>query len=311
MSVIIFGASGFVGQNLVSAIADTGREVIAVSGSGRPASGAAQSVSMDQLDGLPQLGADSVCVHVAAQRYDASLFEMAQSDILTANVELTNKIYGFCTRRGIREVRLASSVAVYPATLPVMDDAWPVDLGAPPHASEAFYAWSKRWAEIVGDLYAERYGISTVAFRLSNPYGPMDSLDPKAAHVLPAFVMRALGPDSVFAMRGDPYVERDFIWVGDVVDVMLKSLDWRGRTDRFNLCTGSTVTLHELAQIILRVAGAEKAITFDTGFAPAAVRVRRSTADRLKAAFGIVDFTPLDTGLATTVSWYREALSLA
>ena len=308
MKVIVFGGTGFVGRNLVAGLAAAGHDVVAVSRSGGAVEGAALSVSMDRLDDIPALSEDAVVCHVAAQRYNADRFEMAQSDILTANVELTNRVFAFCAQRGVKEVRMASSVAVYQAGLTVMDDREPVDLNAPPHRNEAFYAWSKRWAEIEADLFAERYGVSTVSFRLSNPYGPMDSTDPKAAHVLPAFVLRALGPGDMFGMKGDPYVERDFIWVGDVVGVFLKSLDWRGRSEAFNLCTGETVTLLHLAETIVRLANSDKRITLETDFAAAAVKARRSSADRVKATFGIEAFTTLEDGLRSTIAWYKDAV---
>ena len=63
-------------------------------------------------------------------------------------------------------------------------------------------------------LHAERFGISTLSFRLTNPFGPYDATDPAAAHVAAAFVMRALEPGEVFALRG-AHVERDFLYAGD------------------------------------------------------------------------------------------------
>jgi len=306
--IVVFGATGFVGRNLVRRLSAEGREVTAVSRSGAQVPEAARSLAMADLDALrpPE---DTVVCHVAAQRYEASAFEMAQSDILTANVELTNRVYAFCVRAGVKEVRLAGSVAVYEAGLPLMDDARPVDLNAPPYPNEAFYAWSKRWGEVAAGLYRDKYGISTVSFRLSNPYGPFDSTDVRAAHVLPAFVIRALGPGEVFVMRGDPYVERDFIFVDDVTDVFARSLAWRGRHEALNLCRGETTTLINLAREILSVAGSEKRVETETDFAPAAVRARRSSADRVRGAFGIERFTPLAEGLRRTVDWYREALN--
>jgi nucleoside-diphosphate-sugar epimerase len=306
--ILLFGATGFVGQNLAIRFAEAGHEVIGVSRTGAPVAGASSCMAIDALDDLAALPDDIVCCHVAAQRYDASRFQMAQSDILTANVALTNRVYAFCAERGVKEVRLASSVAVYQSGLPLMNDVAAIDLNAPPHPDEAFYAWSKRWAEIVADLYRDRYGISTVTLRLSNPYGPMDSLDPKAAHVLPAFVLRALGPEETFVLRGDPDVERDFIWIGDVAKVFLQSLGWKGRAETFNLCTGQTVTLRGLAEEVLRQSGAAKKLVTDPHFSPAAVRTRRSSAERLCAAFDIAPFTPMEAGLAATIDWYRRAL---
>lgn len=307
MTVVVFGATGFVGRNLVQALVAEGREVIAVSARGGPAPGA-RPMAMGELDSLGPLPADAVVVHLAAERYDAGRFAAAQSDILVSNTDITNRIYAFCVERRIGEVRLASSVAVYPASLPVLDDAAPIDLNGPPHAGEAFYGWSKRWGEIVAQLYSERYGVSTVAFRLSNPYGPNDSTDPLRAHVLPAFVMRALAPGPTFSLKGDPEVERDFVYVGDVVEVLRRSLDWRGRNDRINLCSGRSTTLRALAQAVIAAAGVNKTLALDSDFAPAAVKARPTTAARLKAAFGLDEFTPLERGLPPTVAWYREAL---
>lgn len=308
MTVVVFGATGFVGRNLVRRLAGEGRDVLAVSRSGATVPEASRSLSMDDLDTLGQLPADTVVCHVAAQRYDASRFDMAQSDILTSNVELTNRVFAFCARVGVKEVRMASSVAVYQAGLPVMDDAVSVDLAGSPYPNEAFYAWSKRWAEIAAGLYRDKYGISTVSFRLSNPYGPFDSIDTKAAHVLPAFVLRALGPGETFELKGDPLVERDFIFVDDVTEVFAKSLDWRERSEAMNLCRGETDTLYDLAKTILDLAGSYKALKTEAEFAPAAVRARRSSADRVKATFGVEAFTSLRDGLAPTIAWYRDQL---
>src|SRR5207244_5414250 len=91
---------------------------------------------------------DAVVVNLAAYRYDATSFALAQSAILLGNSAIPPAVYGFCAKRGIIEVRLASSVAVYPADAHVLDDEQPVDLNAPPHPGEAAYAWSKRWSEI-------------------------------------------------------------------------------------------------------------------------------------------------------------------
>jgi nucleoside-diphosphate-sugar epimerase len=120
--------------------------------------------------------------------------------------------------------------------------------------------------------------------------------------------MRALEPWPTFAMKGDPDVERDFVYIGDVVEVFRRSLAWRGRSEALNLCSGQSVTLRALARAVLDATGSDKTLQFDTEFAPAAVKARPTTADRLKAMFGLSTLTPLSQGLPPTVRWYREAL---
>lgn len=306
-AVVVFGASGFIGRNLVAHLAGKVARLVAVSGRGAVVPGATENVDMAGLAGISALPADTIVVNLAAQRYEAARFDMAQSDILTANTAIANAVYRFCLERGVREVRAASSVAVYPAGLDVMDDALPVDLNASPNSNEAFYGWSKRWGEVLAGLYRDRYGIATVSFRLSNPYGPYDSTDMAAAHVLPAFVMRALSPGDAFVIKGSPDVRRDFIYVGDVCEVFESSLAWRGSTAAMNLCAGRTHTLYELAQSILRLTDDARPIVAEGG-AVKGVAARVSTNATVMQAAGKTTFAGLAEGLAPTIAWYRDAL---
>lgn len=305
-AVVVFGASGFVGRNLVNRLVGEVETLIAVTASGRSVPGCSATYAMNDLSRLPDLPTDTAVVHLAAFRYDAGRFDLAQSDIVQANAELNSRIFHFCAERRITEMRLASSVAVYGGDLAVMDDEIPIDLNSLPHQNEAFYAWSKRWAEILADLYQRRFSVQSIVLRLSNPYGPYDSTNPAKAHVAPAFVMKALSADPVFAIRGDAAVERDFTYVGDVVEVIARTLRWRGRHEKFNLCTGRTLTLRELAEAALRCAGVEKPIEAGApgAFGPAK---RVSRGDRIRAATG-VEFCSLEEGLRPTVEWYRHAL---
>ncbi len=306
-AVIVFGGSGFIGRNLIEALVRRGTDVIAVSRTGQPIRGCLASVSMDDLSAMGHLPEDANVVNLAAHRYDASNFRASQSEILVRNVDLTTTIYHFCVQRGITEVRMASSVAVYPEGLSVLDDSVPVDLNKMPNRSEAFYAWSKRWAEICARVYREQYGVNTLTFRISNPYGPYDSTDVNRAHVLPTFIMKALSNQPEFEIMGSPQAERDFIFVGDVVEVFLRSLERREEHNTYNLCTGVNVTIGELAQMVMRTVGADKPIRCsDAGVSD--VAVRRATTARLTADFHIDAFTPLTDGLQQTVPWYRHAL---
>jgi len=307
--VVIFGATGFIGRNLTAYLKGTRERIVAVSRNGGPVDGATECVAIRDIDSISPLPKGTIAINVAAYRYDASRAASLHSDILVTNTAIVNRFYEFCLALSIREVRAASSVAVYPANRDVLDDLIPVDLNSPPNPSETFYAWSKRWGEVVADLYREKYGISTLSFRLSNPYGPHDSLDEKQAHVLPAFVIRALRTRGDFEIRGSPDVERDFIYVGDVCDVFARSLSAEGQHGAMNLCSGKTTTLREVAETIFRVTGQRRQIVSAHASAQG-VAVRRSTNATVIEQFGKSDFCDLADGLTPTISWYAGAIGL-
>lgn len=310
-TVVVFGASGFIGRNVVEALQGRTGRVIGVTASGTPVPGCDATVPAAALDCLPALPPSSAIIHVAAFRYFASRFSAQQADILQVNLGLTDLVYRFALARGITEVRAASSVAVYPAEWSVQDDTLPPDLNAWPHAGEAAYAWSKRWGEIAAELWHRRAGINTISFRLTNPYGPHDTLDENEAHVATAFVIRACGSAPEFEVRGDPAAERDFVFAGDVAAAFVESLRLRGVHTALNLGFGQTRMVRDLALAVMRAAGTERPIRL-TSPPPAGnpgVKVRRATAARLRELLpSLPPLRTLEEGMAATLPWYRDAL---
>jgi nucleoside-diphosphate-sugar epimerase len=306
-AVVLFGASGFIGRNLVEAFAKHVPLVYGVTAGGAAVPGTTRGFDFARRGDIPALPRETVLVNAAARRYDSRRFACEQSAILAHNSEIATRIYEFCVERGIREVRLASSVAVYPADWDLLDDEHPFDLAHPPHAAEAGYAWSKRWAEIVADLHHRAYGINTLTFRLTNPYGRHDSRDPATAHVAPAFAIKALAPGPLFEIAGNPDAERDFVYAGDVALVFAASLDRRGAHDSCNLARGETTSIRRLAEAAIAASGVAKAIRVP-GSAYPGVAARRASAAKLRRLFDLPPFRSLDEGMRATVAWYRDAL---
>src|SRR5262249_27682187 len=135
-----------------------------------------------------------------------------------------------------------------------LDDTRPLDLNAWPHAAETPYAWSKRWGEITADIWHQRTGVNTISLRLTNPYGPFDTLDEAEAHVATACVIRALGNSAQFELRGDPAAERDFVFSGDVAAAFVASLGLQHVHTAVNTAAGQPVRIVDLAEAAMRAA---------------------------------------------------------
>jgi nucleoside-diphosphate-sugar epimerase len=310
-AVVLCGASGFIGRNIVQALAGRVELLVGVNSSGRQVPGCTLTVAAGAINDISSLPSRSAIVHVAAFRYFASRFARQQAEIVAANLSLTDLVYRFALRRGISEVRVASSSAVYPAVSPLLDDTVPIDLNLWPHEGEAAYAWSKRWGEISAELWRRRADINTVSFRLTNPYGPFDTLDESEAHVATAFAIRALRDTPDFEIRGDPTAERDFVFAGDVAAAFVASLTLLGVTAAVNCAAGQTTRIDDLARIAMHAAGRERPLRTNPPPAGAnpGVRVRRATATRLRDLLpGLPAFRSLEDGIRETVAWYRDAL---
>ncbi len=309
-AVVLFGAGGFIGRNLVAALRGRVPQLFGVTAGGRAVEGCALTVSAADLQALPPLPPATAICHVAAYRYRATRFAAEQASILSTNLGLTDLVYRFARERGIGEIRAASSAAVYPADWAVLDNSRPLDLNAWPHNGEAAYAWSKRWGEIAAELWHRCAGINTISFRLTNPYGPFDTPVAADAHVATAFAIRALDDTPEFVVAGDPDAERDFVFAGDVAAAFVASLALRGVQASVNCAFGQTTRIAALATAAMRAAGRERPLRREPprGGRDGAVKIRRATAARLRQLLPeLPPFRPLDAGMRETVAWYGHA----
>jgi nucleoside-diphosphate-sugar epimerase len=310
-AVVLIGASGFIGRNIAAALRPDIGLLIGVNATGAPVADCDRTISIRELASLGTLPSRTTIVHVAASRYFASRFAAQQAEILSANVALTDAVYRFALERRVSEIRVASSSAVYPASWSVQDDAVPLDLNAWPHDGEAAYAWSKRWGEITAELWRRRAGIHTISFRLTNPYGPFDTLDEAEAHVATAFAIRALGDARDFEIRGDPDAERDFVYAGDIAATFRASLALEGADAAVNLARGTTTRIVDLAIAAMDAAGKRRELRTNPPppSANAGVRIRRATAVKLRELLpALPPFLTVSDGMRATIEWYRDAL---
>jgi UDP-glucose 4-epimerase len=195
-------------------------------------------------------------------------------------------------RRNDSRVVIASSAAIYghPGHVPVPEDA-SKDPQSP-------YGIEKLSADHYVQTYAAQYDLDAVALRYFNVYGPRQS-GGQYSGVISTFVdqARSGGPITV---EGDGEQTRDFIHVDDVVDANLRAATIDSAETAFNVGTGTSVTINELAETVRDIVDANVPITHVD---PRPGDIRHSKAD-ISRARRELDFDPsiqLADGLPTAV----------
>ncbi len=306
--VLITGGAGFIGSNLVHRCV---REGIAVRvlddfSSGREANlagteGRVEVVRGDVRDAAALASAVRgvrTVLHLAAvPSVTRSVSDPATTHAV--NVDGTFRLLEAARAQRVARVVLYSSSSVYGESpeLPKRETMRPDPISP--------YGASKLAAEAFASAWAASYGMSIVALRPFNVYGPRQDPASEYAAVVPRFVT-ALLEGRAGTIYGDGSQTRDFTYVDDMVDATFRAARWDGGTGGvFNVSGGARTSVLELYDAVERAVG----VRLPPVHAPARTGdILHSHADGSAArAFGYTPRVPLADGIARTVEWFRAS----
>jgi UDP-glucose 4-epimerase len=307
MKCLVTGGAGFIGSNLVDALLARGDEVTVVDdlSTGRRSNLDAALEAGAELVELDIRDADSLAALALAKRPETVFHLAAQIDVrkslvdpaFDAAVNVGGSANLLEAARGAecgRVVFVSTGGAIYGEgdgqQLPLDETA--------PIAPLSAYGQSKFAAEGYMALYERLYGVSTIALRLGNVYGPrQDPLGEAGVIAIFCGLLRSGGRPTVY---GDGTQTRDYIYVGDVVAAMLAGAASRA-SGPVNVGTGVETDVLELVGSLAKLGGVE---SFEPEFAPPRTgEVQRITLDAGRAAVEL-DWRAgvgLDEGLRLTL----------
>ena len=196
----------------------------------------------------------------------------------------------------VPKVVLASSAALYGSSAPPHKESFPVDPLSP-------YAIGKYSSEIYSSVYTQLYGVDTVCLRFFNVYGPNQDPSSPYSGVISKFLDAVVNgePCTIF---GDGEQTRDFVYVLDVVQALICSMDMDVH-GVFNVGTGVSSSINTLARDIIEIAGKEVNIVYREAREG---EVRHSCADisRARAEIGFHPTYSLQKGLTETYLWWTK-----
>lgn len=308
--VLVTGGAGMIGSQLVELLLRQGARVRTVVHS-RPFSGISEA---EVLRG--DLTKQTTCVkavksidyvfHLAAFVGGVGRNATHPAGMFTPNILMNTQMLEASRLEGVERYLYTSSACIYPGNLDlfVEEKGW----DGPPYRSNASYGWVKRMGELQAQAYLEEYGMKIAIVRPTNAYGPKDNFDLETSHVIPALIRKAVERHEPFVVWGTGESTRDFIHANDVARGMLLALEKYAVADPINLATGKSISIKELAYLVLRLCKHEHArVVFDKNRPTGQIERKVSTA-KAKEKIGFSAQIPLEEGLKETINWYLSQL---
>jgi UDP-glucose 4-epimerase len=196
-------------------------------------------------------------------------------------------------RKHDARVVVASSAAVYgrPEAVPIPED----------HRLEPLspYGLQKLATDRYAGLYHELYGLETVSLRYFNVYGPQRTAN-KYSGVIREFLRRATEGEPL-VVYGDGTQTRDFVHVDDVVTANLHAATTEHVGESYNVGTGESITIQQLAEEILQITESTSPLNYDEG-RPGDIQHSVADITKTRELLGFDPSVTLESGLRRLIA---------
>jgi GDP-L-fucose synthase len=264
-----------------------------------------------QREAIEQLMVDvqpDVVLHLAAVVGGIEANRLNPGKFFYENAVMGIELIEQARRYGVSKFVSIGSICAYPKFTPVPfreEDLW----NGYPEETNAPYGLAKKMLLVQSQAYRQQYGMNAITLFPVNLYGPYDNFDLQSSHVIPALIRKVCeameGGQRSIEVWGTGSASREFLYVADAAEGIVKAtLGYEGE-DPVNLGSGTEITIRELAEMICEVCGFDGEIEWNREKPDGQPR-RCLDTSRALDAFGFEAKTELREGLSKTVAWYRE-----
>jgi UDP-glucose 4-epimerase len=238
-----------------------------------------------------------VIVHLAANTGVYPSVQNPRVDMET-NILGTFNTLEVARRQGVSKYIFASSGAPLGEVQPPIHE----ELAAHPVSP---YGASKLAGEAYCSAYYRTYGVNTVALRFGNVYGPHST---HKSSVVAKFIQQILKGE-MLEVYGDGTQTRDFIFIDDLINAIIKTVTTDVSGEIFQIATGGETTINELLKMVLsifRSQGIENIVSKHVKNRPGDVQRNYSDTSKARKVLNWRTEVSLNQGLQETVRWFLK-----
>jgi nucleoside-diphosphate-sugar epimerase len=307
-SYLVTGGAGFIGSHLTEELVRRGARVRVVDSL---ITGKRQNIA--HIAGIEFIEGDLADLAVARRAVEGIDFVLHQAAIPSvprsvedpitsnrANIDASLNVLVAARDAGVKRIVYAGSSSAYgdAPTLPKVETM--------PTAPLSPYALQKLVVEQYCQMFTRLYGLETVAIRYFNVFGPRQDPSSPYSGVISLFIS-ALCDGRRPTIFGDGEHTRDFTYVANVVDGVLRACDAKGASGEvINVATGGRISLNQLFRTIRDCVGANVEPVY-TDPRPGDVKDSQADIGKARRLLGYEPIVAFDEGLKKTVDWYRAA----
>jgi UDP-glucuronate 4-epimerase len=320
--ILVTGGAGFIGSHLVETLLARGDQVVVLDNfdsfydpqiKRRNIATSLSNPKFTLIEGDIRNDEDLNAAFRAAQ-YDAVIHLAARAGVRpsiadpelydSVNLVGTTKILQNVQQHNIPALIFGSSSSVYGSNSPI-----PFSEDYPAVRPSSPYAATKRAGELSCYTFHELYGTDITCLRFFTVYGPRQRPE-MAIHRF----TRLLAAGEDIEVFGDGTALRDFTYVDDIVNGVVRSLD--RAFDRtleghpgyriYNLGTTATTTVTNLAEMIADVLGVPLKVRYESA-RPGDVPITYADISHAAHDLGYQPTFPLRAGIESFVAWFRAA----
>jgi nucleoside-diphosphate-sugar epimerase len=301
MKVLLTGATGFLGKNLMPVLSEK-YETIGIG------SKDFDLRFQDDCRIMLRRNNPDVVIHAAGSVGGIGANQQNPGKFLYENLIMGANLIHQAMDHNISKFVLLGTVCAYPKMTAVPFDESDLWKGYP-EETNAPYGIAKKTLMKMIETYREQYNFKGVNLIPVNMYGPHDHFNLTSSHVIPALILKVYNAmkngDRSITLWGTGQVSREFLYAPDCAQAIIKAIETDVPPSPINIGTGKEIKICDLITEIAEQMGYEGEIKYDSSKPDGQPRRCLST---IKAK-ELLDFeanTDLQTGLMHTIGWFLK-----